>query len=137
MRESGGVFVDTSAWYALTDEVDPRAGDAARTLARLAQERRPLHTSTVVVAETIALVAARLGKRIALRLGRSLRANVGLRIHADDEMLLGLAWEEFERTGTAVSLVDCHSFCTMRREGVRTAFAFDAHFRGAGFEVVP
>jgi predicted nucleic acid-binding protein len=34
-----------------------------------------------------------------------------------------------------LSVVDCVSFGTMRSKGVRTAFCFDAHFRGQGFLV--
>ena len=34
-----------------------------------------------------------------------------------------------------LSLVDCVSFELMGNLGIRTAFAFDAHFKDAGFEV--
>jgi predicted nucleic acid-binding protein len=37
----------------------------------------------------------------------------------------------------SVSLVDCSSFHVMRSLMVRTAFAFDPHFREQGFEVLP
>ena len=36
-----------------------------------------------------------------------------------------------------VSLVDRSSFHIMRSRMVRTAFAFDPHFRDQGFEVLP
>jgi len=36
-----------------------------------------------------------------------------------------------------LSLVDCVSFQTMRKHGVRTAFSFDAHFREQGFSTKP
>lgn len=35
-----------------------------------------------------------------------------------------------------LSLVDCSSFGTMRRLGIRKAFAFDEHFAEQGFEIV-
>jgi predicted nucleic acid-binding protein len=33
-------------------------------------------------------------------------------------------------------LIDCYSFCIMRRERIQTALALDEHFRQAGFEIV-
>ena len=36
-----------------------------------------------------------------------------------------------------LSLVDLTSFGTMRRLGIRTAFTFDRHFRGFGFDTIP
>ncbi len=36
-----------------------------------------------------------------------------------------------------LSLVDCCSFESMRRRGIRTAFAYDAHFAQQGFELLP
>jgi predicted nucleic acid-binding protein len=36
-----------------------------------------------------------------------------------------------------LSLVDCTSFDSMRKYGVRDVFCFDRHFREQGFEVIP
>ena len=36
-----------------------------------------------------------------------------------------------------LSLVDCVSFATMRRLGIKTAFVFDRHFSEQGFVCVP
>lgn len=35
-----------------------------------------------------------------------------------------------------LSLVDCSSFVTMRRLGIKKAFALDEHFREQGFELL-
>lgn len=35
------------------------------------------------------------------------------------------------------SLTDCVSFAAMRRNGIRTAFTFDAHFKQFGFAAIP
>jgi predicted nucleic acid-binding protein len=36
-----------------------------------------------------------------------------------------------------LSLVDCISFNIMRRLGIKSAFAFDRHFKEQGFECIP
>jgi predicted nucleic acid-binding protein len=36
-----------------------------------------------------------------------------------------------------LSLVDCSSFETMRRLGIKKVFSFDEHFREQDFEVIP
>jgi predicted nucleic acid-binding protein len=38
--------------------------------------------------------------------------------------------------GSLLSAVDAVSFVLMRRERIRTAFAFDHHFAAAGFRLV-
>ncbi len=53
------VFVDTSAYYALTDRRDSRHANAQEMARRLANERRRLFTTNFMVAETHALVLAR------------------------------------------------------------------------------
>lgn len=86
--------------------------------------------------EAVALVQARLG----------LEAVAGLR----DELLpvTEVVWigeEVYEGAFNtllgarrrSVSLVDWVSFETMRRLGLRRAFAFDRHFAEQGFELVP
>ena len=45
---SRAVFVDTSAWYALTDNGDANHAPAARILRHLVTQRRPLLTTNHV-----------------------------------------------------------------------------------------
>lgn len=50
-------------------------------------------------------------------------------------MLERLAARGFSE-GSLLSAVDAVSFVLMRRERIRTAFAFDHHFAAAGFRLV-
>lgn len=60
------------------------------------------------------------------------------RILRIDERLWKQAWELFKAYGDqAFSFTDCTSFALMKADGVQTAFAFDEHFRIAGFHMVP
>jgi uncharacterized protein len=129
-------LVDTSALFALLDADDGNHRRARAHLETLLADGGALLTHEYVLVETIALVQRRLG------LGP-------LRRFLDDLLpLIDVAWvdealhlearEALLAAGQRqVSLVDRVSFLVMRRHGVRRAFAFDADFGAAGFEVVP
>lgn len=53
-----------------------------------------------------------------------------------DGRLFDEAWRAF-RDGSGLSLTDCASFAAMRGSGIEDAFAFDSHFRAAGFRMLP
>ena len=129
-------LVDTSALYAVLDAEDPQHDRAVVALTELLGEEARLVTHSFVVVEAVSLVQARLG----------LDAVAALR----DELLpvAEVVWigeDVYERAFNtllgsrrrAVSLVDWVSFETMRRLGLRQAFAFDGHFAEQGFELIP
>ncbi len=130
-----GVFVDTSAWYALIDRADP---DHAAVTACLREHKGCLVTSNFVFDETVTLLRYRLGWSPAQRFGDSLRAgNLAqmVRIDTQDE---NDAWTVFERyRDHALSFTDCSSFVLMRRLQLSTAVALDADFRAFGLLTLP
>jgi predicted nucleic acid-binding protein len=127
------VFVDTSAVYALLDRGDTRHRAAKKALAALRRRRSEPLLSNFVVAESHALLLARLGPDIARRW---LAANTWPveRVGENDEIrakaiLLGYRDKAFSYT-------DATSFALMERLSLRTAFAFDEHFAQFGFQLV-
>jgi uncharacterized protein len=130
------VFVDSSALYAILDEDDQHHVPAQETWFRLLDEGTVLLTTSYIVIETCAIVQRRLGIS-ALRT-----------FHEDIFPVLQVDWigADGHRIGIEaalaaarrqLSIVDCVSFQTMRREGVQTVFSFDQHFSEQGFEVLP
>jgi predicted nucleic acid-binding protein len=128
-------FVDTSAFYAVFDRDDANHPAAKETWTKLLRERTTLLTTNYVLVETTALLQHRLGVA-------AVRS-----FHEDVVPLLQVDWivAEGHRAGVEavlaaarkkLSLVDCVSFQTMRRTGVRTAFCFDAHFSEQGFSTM-
>ena len=127
------VLVDTSAVYALLDR-DDRCHDAARQALESLRKRRtePLLTN-FIVAECHALSLSRLGADIARKwlLGNIWPVE---RVNVEDETKARVIIEQY--TDKTFSYTDATSLAVMDRLGIKTAFAFDPHFRQYGFLVV-
>jgi predicted nucleic acid-binding protein len=131
-----GVFVDTSAFYAVLDAGDVNHGAARAVWERLLTDREDLHTTTYVIMEIAALLQGRLG----LEALREFAADVLPIVHVQcvDEGHHRSAFHALlVASRRKLSLVDCASFESMRRTGIDRAFCFDRHFAEQGFEVLP
>jgi uncharacterized protein len=127
------VFGDTSAFYALLDDEDAQHPRAVR--GRDSLRGTPVITHSYVVIETLALVRRRLGPAAALRVIDELIPLLAV-VDVDRE-LREEATRSYRAAGAAkVSLVDQTSFAFMRRHGLTLAWALDADFTAAGFELV-
>ncbi len=130
------VFVDISALFAVLDADDQNHERARQSWVDLVTQEVDLVCTNYVLVETFALVQRRLG----LDAVRVLREDIVpvLRVewvderghHAGVTALLIAARRQ-------LSLVDCASFDTMRRLGIKAAFTFDRHFSEQGFERIP
>jgi uncharacterized protein len=128
------VFVDTSALYALLDEGDSNHAAAAEAFAGL--RGAELVTHAYVLVETLALVSRRLGWDAVIRLLVGLLGVVTVQpIDAATHLAALRAYRE--SASPAVSYVDRASFAFMHAARIAAAFAFDADFARAGFEVLP
>ncbi len=135
------VFVDTWAWYALTD-----SADADHPLAQLANEQlldegSTFVTTNFVLAEAVTLIRYNLHHSAAVRFRHTVQQLVEddlvslVRVEETDE---SAAWEIFEQySDQKFSYTDCTSFAVMRRLGLTRAFTADHHFATLGFILVP
>lgn len=132
------LFADTAGWVAAADAADER--NAAVRAARDAWLERGggLLTTDYVVDETLTVLRARLGLPAAAVWWRQVQASRRVRIEwlnaARAEKARGLF---FRYRDKSFSFTDCTSFTVMKELGIRTAWTLDAHFRRAGFEVLP
>jgi predicted nucleic acid-binding protein len=130
------IFVDTGAWFAVAV-----VSDKNHTVARqwMLDNTEVLVTSDDVVSETLTLLRARGESAMAVRVGEDFFAGEIARIAVVTEEDFQNAWEVFrDFKDKGWSFTDCTSKVLMERLGIKTAFAFDQHFRQFGsVEVVP
>jgi predicted nucleic acid-binding protein len=129
-------FVDTSALYAILDRDDDHHSAAKAAWATLLKSDEPLLVTNYIIVETTVLAQHRLGmEAIRVLCGDVLPAlDVHWITEADHRHAQNALLAADRRR---LSLVDCSTFHVMRSRAVRTAFAFDPHFREQGFEVLP
>ncbi len=127
------VFVDTSAIFALLDQLDNKSDEANRIWIELLDQDRALFTSNYVVVECCALAQKRLGMGAVRAIHEDILPM--LEIRWIDEKLHALAMASLLAAARRkLSLVDCASFALMRQLGAEEAFVFDAHFVEEGFK---
>lgn len=129
VRLRRAVFVDTSAWYAMSARDDADHSSAVGRFRHLAALRRLPVTTNHVIGESYTLLRKRLGFRPASELIRRMRGTAFVQ-----RVFVPEAWEEeAERLleqydDQPFSYVDATSFVTMRRLGIQEALAFDRDF---------
>lgn len=130
------IFIDTSAFIAMLDADDDNHLKAKQAWTKLISSNAHLISSNYILVETFALIQKRLG----LSAVRAFQESILPIIHIE--------WidEAIHKMGTSallavarrkLSLVDCVSFETMRKLGLKSAFTFDKHFREQGFTCLP
>ena len=130
------IFVDTSALLALINIHDEVHHQAKNQWKVLLENKETLVSNNYVILESISLIQRRFG----MDWIHALQAEV--------LQLIEIAWVDENQHQAALttflkanrrqlSLVDCSSFETMQRLGIKTAFALDEHFREQGFDVIP
>ncbi len=131
------LFVDTSAYFALTDRRDENHEAAVHIIHQFIRERTEFLTTNYIVAETHTLLLTRIGYTTALQVIEELfRSQTRIYRVREAEERKAL---EIIRTYTdkEFSLVDAISFATMERFHLTQAFAFDHHFAQYGFSLLP
>jgi len=131
-----GVFVDTSAIYAVFDGDDDGHAVAVQAWQGLIRADDPLHTHSYVLVEAKALLQSRLGLSAVEALATHVLPWVNV-VWIDKALHAGAVAGLLVARRRDLSFVDCASFAVMRRLGLRRAFTLDGHFAEQGFEVLP
>ncbi len=124
------IFVDTGAWFAATVPSDPDHAVAAQILK---SNRELLITSDYVLDELMTLFKIREEFQRAIVVGREILDGTVCRLEWVNEVDVQQAWITFQSfRDKEWSFTDCVSRSIISRLGVKTAFAFDEHFRQFG-----
>jgi len=134
------LFVDTSAIIAYYNAEDRHHAEAARLMDSIRGGRMSplrLYITDYVFDEAVTFIECVLHRHdLAVAVGEALLSSPFTTMIRIDGRLFDEAWSGF-RNGGGLSLTDCASFAAMRGDGIEDAFAFDAHFRNAGFRMLP
>jgi predicted nucleic acid-binding protein len=134
------IFVDTGAWYAAEVEDDVNHAAARKFLVQLSKGTHgAVVTTDYVLDEVMTLLKSRRNLSSATSFLDKIRSSSSsVKIAWVDESLFKKGSNVFSRSeGRKWSFTDCTSFALMRQLSVSDAFAFDRHFREAGFAVFP
>jgi predicted nucleic acid-binding protein len=126
------VFVDTGGFYAALNRRDAFHREAVRLFRRARRDHWFLITTNFVLAESHALILARMGRARAWTFLQATLTGSTNVIRADeaDERRARAIIEQYE--DKAFSYCDAVSFAVMERLDLQEAIAFDDHFRQYG-----
>jgi predicted nucleic acid-binding protein len=135
------VFIDASAWVAVTNRKDANHRKALHVFRRLLGSSTRMIATTWTAYEALTFVKSRLGYLQAERLWARLQARAIVDLVWIDEKIerdaLELFWRFRDKTW---GVVDCSSLAVMRDLGCSDVFAYDRHFveasRQFGFVVL-
>ncbi len=132
------LFVDTAAWIGLTDTSDQYHEPARRFYRASAASAARLLTSSLVLAESYALLRRVLPTHRAVDWLDQLLSSSRLEVVYDTPEILRRALRFLTRYADhAFSLVDAVSMQIMHDRDLRAVFTFDPYFHVAGYAVVP
>ena len=128
-------FVDTSAWYPLIVARHAEHARLSSALRALIRNHRRLVTTSLVVAETHALLLRRVGRAPALMFLQTVGESPNVVVRSTRELEAAAERDWLTRYDDQdFSFADAVSFAVMTERGIREALTLDHHFVVAGFQ---
>lgn len=131
------IFVDTSAFIALTDKSD-RYHKLAKDFVTNELHKFRQITSNFIICETLNFLRTRVSYRASIQFGEKIRKRKGIKIIHITPEIEDRTWLIFKKyKDKNFSFTDCTSFFIMQELKIQYAFAFDIHFPQFGFQAFP
>lgn len=132
------IFVDTSAWVAVTNSSDQYHKKAGVFYKKIFKEYQELLTTNLVAAETYILLRLDCGPGTALEWWERIATSFKVKIIYAGPEITGDAIRIIRKfSDQPFSLTDAVSFALMKKMNITEAFTFDVHFTIAGFIKLP
>ena len=132
------VFVDSSAWIAVTVETEQYHRVAIDAYRLLLQRSIVLITTNLAISEAYISIRRHGGHAAAVRFLESIRQSPRvIKVYSDEALEADAEQILLRHADQDFSFVDAVSFAVMHSRGIADAFAFDHHFQTAGFTVIP
>ena len=130
------ILVDTSAFLAILNKEDINNARATELLASFVEDGEELFCTNYILVESYALIQRRLGMEAIRDFQKEVLPSIkivwlGLEEH---KHIVARLISDNRRN---LSFVDCSSFETLERLGIKRVFTFDRHFREQGFDIIP
>ena len=131
------VFLDSSYFKALIDDVDDFHKEAKDIFSLLNEQKTQLVTTNYIIDETLTLLRVKRNLQSAIKLRDMINAGSPTitiyRVISEDD---ADAWQWFVSDWSRLSFTDCVSFAVMKRLEITHVATFDQHFKRAGFIIV-
>lgn len=128
------VFIDTSALVAYLRQRDDCHQKAVTIWEKLRSSPVDFILTNYILAEFLTVIRQRVGVKAALEAGQLIKSSRLFIVIQASESLDERGWQIFKTLKSKnVSFVDCVSFALMKKLRIKKAFAFDQHFKKAGF----
>lgn len=130
------LFVDSGAWIALRSRRDQHHAAADRAFRAAIEQRIPLVTSNLVIAEIHRLTLFRAGREPALRALERIDASPSVTVHFASREDHDVARRWLERLAPQpITYTDAVSFAVIEATRCTHVLGFDQDFVAAGFEL--
>ncbi len=131
------VFVDTSAWLALTNKADTFHLEAKKVRNRLLKAKARFFVTDYVIVEIANSLSRMPWRPATIQLINSIHASENIDIVKIDQNIYDEAWKLYsDRKDKEWGLTDCTSFVVMKRYAITEAFTNDHHFKQAGLNIL-
>jgi predicted nucleic acid-binding protein len=132
------VFIDTGAWFSLADKSDKHHKEAVEVYPELLKKYKSITTTNLVIAETYFLIRRNISYKAAITFLDSIASSPRInKIYSDIEFEQSAEQILRQYQDQEFSYTDAVSFAVMKKMKLTLAFAFDRHFKTAGFETLP